>query len=113
VFWIVQDTSTSPAVGLAFCVPHMFRMLLFILLAGFFARMGRERLGLAGFMRDRARRIATPLAGGVVSDARGDRPPARGMALQVAASRLHWPWYAAFPLVLARRPWRCCWAVTT
>ena len=61
-FWVVQDSSVSALAGLAFYVPHMFRMLLFFLLAGFFGRMARERLGGKGFLRDRARRIAAPLA---------------------------------------------------
>lgn len=61
-FWIVHDTSSSALAGLAFYVPHMFRMLLFFVLAGFFARMARERLGNKAFVRDRARRIAAPLA---------------------------------------------------
>lgn len=60
-FWVVHDGSSSALAGLAFYVPHMFRMLLFFLLAGFFARMARERLGTKGFVRDRARRIAMPL----------------------------------------------------
>jgi len=61
-FWVVQDASPSALAGLAFYVPHMFRMLLFFLLAGFFARMACERLGAKDFIRDRARRIAAPLA---------------------------------------------------
>jgi hypothetical protein len=56
-FWVTHDTSPSALAGLVFYVPHMFRMLLFFLLAGFFARMGCERLGTTGFVRDRARRI--------------------------------------------------------
>jgi peptidoglycan/LPS O-acetylase OafA/YrhL len=40
----------------------MFRMLLFFLIAGLFARMACERLGTLGFVRDRIRRIAIPLA---------------------------------------------------
>ena len=61
-FWPVHDATPASLAGVAFYVPHMFRMLLFFLLAGFFARMARERLGAAGFLRDRARRIAAPLA---------------------------------------------------
>jgi len=61
-FWPVHDATPASLAGIAFYVPHMFRMLLFFLLAGFFARMARERLGAAGFLRDRARRIAAPLA---------------------------------------------------
>lgn len=61
-FWVTHDTSPSDLAGLLFYVPHMFRMLLFFLISGFFARMACERLGTLGFMRDRARRIAIPLA---------------------------------------------------
>ena len=60
-FWITHDTLPSNIAGLVFYIPHMFRMLLFFLLAGFFARMACERLGTKGFIRDRARRIGTPL----------------------------------------------------
>jgi peptidoglycan/LPS O-acetylase OafA/YrhL len=61
-FWVTRDASPSAVASLLFYVPHMFRMLLFFLVAGFFARLARERLGTLGFMRDRARRIAVPLA---------------------------------------------------
>ena len=63
-FWVTHDASPSALAGLAFYLPHMFRMLLFFLLAGFFARMARERLGTRGFVRDRARRIGMPLLAG-------------------------------------------------
>jgi len=63
-FWVAHDTDPSAALGLAFYVPHMFRMLLFFLLAGFFGRMALERLGVRGFVRDRGRRIALPLLAG-------------------------------------------------
>ena len=61
-FWVVSDASPGELTGLLFYVPHMFRMLLFFLVAGLFARMACERLGTLGFMSDRARRIAIPLA---------------------------------------------------
>ncbi|WP_454259356.1 acyltransferase family protein [Pseudoxanthomonas mexicana] len=60
-FWLTHDASPSEFAGLVFYVPHMFRMLLFFLLAGFFARMSLQRLGAKGFIRDRARRIGMPL----------------------------------------------------
>jgi peptidoglycan/LPS O-acetylase OafA/YrhL len=63
-FWVAHDGSSSAALGLAFYVPHMFRMLLFFLLAGFFGRMALQRLGTRGFVRDRGRRIALPLLAG-------------------------------------------------
>ncbi|WP_374608339.1 acyltransferase family protein [Thermomonas sp.] len=61
-FWVVSDASPGEFAGLLFYVPHMFRMLLFFLVAGLFARMACERLGTLAFIRDRARRIAIPLA---------------------------------------------------
>ena len=61
-FWVTHDASPNVLAGLLFYVPHMFRMLLFFLVAGLFARIACERLGTLGFMRDRARRIAIPLA---------------------------------------------------
>ena len=61
-FWVTHDASPGALAGLLFYVPHMFRMLLFFLVAGLFARMACERLGTLGFMSDRARRIAIPLA---------------------------------------------------
>ncbi len=58
--WIVRDTP-SEALTVAFFVLHIFRMTIFFLLAGFFARMLVERRGLGGFVRNRLVRIATPL----------------------------------------------------
>ena len=63
-FWVAHDTQPETALGLAFYVPHMFRMLLFFLIAGFFGRLALHRLGLRGFVKDRARRIGLPLVGG-------------------------------------------------
>jgi peptidoglycan/LPS O-acetylase OafA/YrhL len=59
--WVTSDLHASVGVGLFFFVPHMFRMLLFFLLAGFFGRLLCERLGTRGFVRDRWQRIAKPL----------------------------------------------------
>lgn len=59
--WVTSDLHASAGVGLCFFIPHMFRMLLFFLLAGFFGRLMCERLGTRGFMRDRWQRIAKPL----------------------------------------------------
>jgi peptidoglycan/LPS O-acetylase OafA/YrhL len=63
-FWITHDSSSGAIAGLLFYVPHMFRMLLFFLLAGLFARMACARLGAKGFVRDRFHRIAVPLLAG-------------------------------------------------
>jgi glucan biosynthesis protein C len=61
-FWISHDPHPSAMLGLAFYVPHMFRMLLFFLIAGFFGRLSLERLGMRRFARDRFKRITLVLA---------------------------------------------------
>jgi peptidoglycan/LPS O-acetylase OafA/YrhL len=60
--WVSVDSSRSDLASVGFYVVHMFRMVLFFILAGFFARMGVQRLGAGGFARDRLKRIALPLA---------------------------------------------------
>jgi peptidoglycan/LPS O-acetylase OafA/YrhL len=60
----VEDVSPSlPLAAVAF-TGHMFRMSLFFLMAGFFARMQVQRKGLTGFWADRLQRILVPLVGG-------------------------------------------------
>jgi glucans biosynthesis protein C len=61
VRWPIADGSTSAALGIAFFVIHVFRMSVFFLIAGFFSRALRERLGTGGFVKNRLRRIALPL----------------------------------------------------
>jgi len=56
-FWIAADPAPDATLSYAFYVPHMFRMILFFLLAGFFGRLACERLGTKAFARDRFRRI--------------------------------------------------------
>ena len=63
-FWLVADSQPNAWLGLGFHVPHMFRMILFFLLAGFFGRMALHRLGLKSFIHDRAKRIGLPLLAG-------------------------------------------------
>lgn len=58
------DRSLSPTLQVVFYVIHVFRMALFFFLAGYFAHLMYHRKGAAGFLRDRARRIAAPLLGG-------------------------------------------------
>ena len=58
--WIVADESRSPVLSTLFFVLHMFRMLLFFVLAGFFAHMSYHRLGLKNFVLDRLKRITLP-----------------------------------------------------
>lgn len=59
--WIVRDEA-STELTVAFFVLHVFRMTTFFVLAGFFARMLLERRGLSGFIANRLKRIAAPLA---------------------------------------------------
>ena len=59
--WIVVDEERSAAMAVTFLVIHIFRMNVFFLIAGFFARSSLHRREVAGFALDRARRIALPL----------------------------------------------------
>ena len=58
--WVVRDAA-EPLLGGLFFVSHMFRMILFFLVAGYFGRMLVERRGPGGFVRDRGKRIVLPL----------------------------------------------------
>ena len=60
--WVVGDVSTSPVMNGTYFVIHVFRMTLFFLIAGFFARLLLHRRGTGGFVRNRAVRILAPLA---------------------------------------------------
>ena len=57
---------TSDALGLVFFFIHAWRMPVFFLLAGFFARLVVQRRGIPNLLRNRFIRIAIPLATGVV-----------------------------------------------
>lgn len=57
----IVDNSPSLLLAILFFVIHMFRMTLFFVIAGFFARMLLERDGTAAFVRNRFFRIAMPL----------------------------------------------------
>src|SRR5579862_8382229 len=56
-----HDVSRSATLGLLFFVIHTFRMTLFFVMAGFFARLLLERRGVRGFLKNRASRIAGPM----------------------------------------------------
>src|SRR5215469_5806440 len=62
--WIVMDNSRSVWMGVLFHVLHIFRMTTFFLVAGFFAHMSFHKKGMAGFIKDRLKRIAIPLVVG-------------------------------------------------
>ena len=64
--WPISDKSTSETLGITFFVIHIFRMTLFFMIAGFFARLLHQRLGTAGLIRNRLRRIALPLVAAMV-----------------------------------------------
>ena len=57
-----KDVSTDPAFDALVMFVHVFRMPLFFLIAGFFGALLYARRGGAAFARNRARRIAVPLA---------------------------------------------------
>lgn len=59
--WLVMDAQRSPAGEVAVGVIHLFRMVLFMLLAGYFGRMVVHRRGARAWARDRGRRILAPL----------------------------------------------------
>jgi glucans biosynthesis protein C len=59
--WLVNDTADSWAAGAAIGVIHLFRMMLFMMLAGFFGRMVLHRRGAGAYLRDRLLRVGLPL----------------------------------------------------
>lgn len=61
-FWIVADSRPTPAMAVAFFAIHLFRMAAFFLIAGYFAKFLLDRRGTWGFVKNRAMRIAAPLA---------------------------------------------------
>jgi len=61
-FWVVNDSTSDPAMGAMIFVAHIFRMSLFFVMAGFFARLLLEKRGAKGFIVNRLKRIALPLA---------------------------------------------------
>ncbi len=62
--WVAVDPTPSVALGQVFFVSHIFRMALFFVVAGFFARMLYMRSGVRGFWANRLKRIAVPLVVG-------------------------------------------------
>ena len=59
--WMVADPRTSTGADVLFYVIHIFRMTLFFVLAGFFARLMMQKKGVAGFVGNRLKRVALPL----------------------------------------------------
>ena len=59
--WLIADPHTSLAADGLFYVIHIFRMTLFFVLAGFFARLMIQKKGVVAFAGNRLKRIALPL----------------------------------------------------
>jgi glucan biosynthesis protein C len=60
VNWPLSDNSTSAGLGVLLFVIHIFRMSLFFIIAGFFARLLHQHLGTKEFIRNRLKRIGLP-----------------------------------------------------
>lgn len=65
--WVARDVSLHWTFDLMVGLIHGFRMQLFFFLAGFFARLLHERLGDAGFAKQRLKRIGLPFLLGLVT----------------------------------------------
>ena len=66
-FWPVRETHGNKVFDLALFAVHDFRMQVFFLMAGFFGALLYARYGPAGTARHRLKRIALPLALGMVT----------------------------------------------
>jgi fucose 4-O-acetylase-like acetyltransferase len=64
---VLADDAPSQAATDLYLFIHLFRMPLFFLVAGFFARLALERRGTGGFVRDRLLRIGLPLVVGCLT----------------------------------------------
>jgi ABC-type multidrug transport system ATPase subunit/peptidoglycan/LPS O-acetylase OafA/YrhL len=64
--WPVLDHSRSTTMAVTFFAAHLFRMVLFFMIAGFFAHLLMERRGMKGFWANRGKRIGVPLVAGWV-----------------------------------------------
>ncbi|GGY70266.1 hypothetical protein GCM10011613_13360 [Cellvibrio zantedeschiae] len=58
--WPFTYGSTSTGLGVLYFVIHIFRMALFFIIAGFFARLLHQRLGTKNFIKNRLKRIGLP-----------------------------------------------------
>ena len=59
--WLFQDTRTVAWGEAVVVVIHLFRMVLFMMLAGYFGRMVLRRRGTGSYVKDRMLRIGLPL----------------------------------------------------
>lgn len=60
LFWLATDPQSSVLVDASFHFIHLFRMGLFFLISGYFARLLINRRGVKGFLWNRGIRIALP-----------------------------------------------------
>lgn len=60
--WLIADTQRSELAGAFFYIPHIFRMTLFFMLAGYFGRMAFHKKGAGGFIKNRLSRIVVPFS---------------------------------------------------
>lgn len=58
--WLVSDNESSMVAGIPVYIIHLFRMALFMLLAGYFGRMVLHRRGTRAYLKDRLVRILLP-----------------------------------------------------
>ncbi|MFT4164792.1 MAG: acyltransferase family protein [Microlunatus sp.] len=58
--WLVVDNGSRMVAGIPVYVIHLFRMALFMLLAGYFGRMVLHRRGTTAYLKDRLVRILLP-----------------------------------------------------
>ncbi|MDQ3804532.1 MAG: acyltransferase family protein [Acidobacteriota bacterium] len=65
--WPMKDASTHPAFDLFILFVHAFRLPVFFLITGFFARLLYQRVGPAAFLRHRAKRIFLPFLLGMMT----------------------------------------------
>lgn len=59
-FWLATDTESSVAIDASIWFIHLFRMSLFFLLSGYFAKLVIERKGVKHFLWNRFLRIVVP-----------------------------------------------------
>lgn len=59
--WLIDDGSESTTAVLGVGVIHLFRMVLFMMLAGYFGRLVLHRRGVGAYLRDRLLRLGLPL----------------------------------------------------
>lgn len=59
--WMIADERTTVSADIAVYVIHLFRMTLFMLLAGYFGNMVVRRRGPGAYVRDRVVRILSPI----------------------------------------------------